>query len=811
MQTNKIKKLSITGFRGVKDKLEIDFKKSQSLLLYGDNGTGKSTITDSIEWFLHDKIPHLTGEGILKNEGLRYKDLSDKDESSVGIEFSNSSLNSTKILAVKNQKLTSKYSNKKDNFKNYLDNIKLENLLIRNDELIKFIISEKSKRLSDISDLIGYSEVKKTKDELKKSVSELTKLIKGKDFENRISYKQNNLLQSIGCNINSEEQFFSTINSLCKDLKLGFEIKDWKSFKEVEKKLLKIKPDPKLNLKSNIENKLLKFPEKTNTLNQLNKKLKQFQSSFKNLSMDKEKLKGIKVKSLLREAKILIEAKVLDDLDKCPLCLQNISYEDLLQLISERLEKLQSLEKETEKLNNTKNDIVNIIQNLGEFLRSINELLKDAVNIDDINKFSVNNLKTTLDKYLKDFRNTYQIFSNNLNFSNADFYDECINKITAFSIDEINKLLKILIEPIKESDNNIIKLASKIKLAKEVFKEIQILKKEKIQLEHQANTMGEIYKSFAKYQKEAMELFLSSISSEMNDFFKFMYPRDNIKNIKLDIISNDEDIIGISYNLNFRDTQINTPNKFLSESYLNCLGLCLFLSSVKIFNKKNKFFVLDDVISSFDKKHRLLFGRLLIKKFSDWQIIVLTHEYEWFKILTNEIQSKNWIVEQIKWNNETGSYLDEKLITLEEIIKDKIAKSDVDGLGNLIRKYLEKTLKTICENLEVSMKFQRGEKNEKRSVEELIGSLLKRAKEKQMGSKIYTAINNLKTIQFIGNETSHDNNFSENLADLQPGFQGIQNFKKIFICAKTHEPLLAKNASNGKISTKSGYLSHPWK
>jgi chromosome segregation ATPase len=36
------------------------------LLAYGDNGSGKSSITDAIEWFYNDKIEHLAKAEIEK-------------------------------------------------------------------------------------------------------------------------------------------------------------------------------------------------------------------------------------------------------------------------------------------------------------------------------------------------------------------------------------------------------------------------------------------------------------------------------------------------------------------------------------------------------------------------------------------------------------------------------------------------------------------------------------------------------------------------------------------------------------------------
>ena len=55
----KIKAINIRAFRGIPDlELELDGK---SLLLGGENGAGKSSIVEAIEFFFTGKISHLEG------------------------------------------------------------------------------------------------------------------------------------------------------------------------------------------------------------------------------------------------------------------------------------------------------------------------------------------------------------------------------------------------------------------------------------------------------------------------------------------------------------------------------------------------------------------------------------------------------------------------------------------------------------------------------------------------------------------------------------------------------------------------------
>ena len=805
MKKNRIQKITLNGFRGVKETLEIDLKNSCSLLVYGDNGTGKSTITDSIEWFLYDRISHLTGEEIPRKEGIRNIELNEKDICHVDINFSSSLLHSQKTLELKSDRLISKHSNKEENFLSYLKETSKENLILRSDDLIKFIILSKSQRLADISDLIGYSEVKKVKYLFKKTVGGLKRSFKANSFENQITSKQSDLLGLFQENIHNEDQFFSKINSLSKELKIDSKVDSWETLEKLEIELSKVKPDPKLQLKLKITQVLSDIKAKEFILNQLFKNLDSFQKSYTKLFEDKEKLKGINLKSLLKSAEHIIKSKFLTK-DECPLCLQGIPLEELLHSIQQRLEKLQTLEKET-------GTIIQIKKNITESIKEIGPLIKIIQELNCMKDTNFENIKKQLNAYLNNLRDSHSIFASDLRFISKTHYDNCISQIKSISLEQTTNQLEKTKESIKESPDSKIDLTKKITLAKSLFKDIQNLSKKRQSYELQIKTMDEIYKSFANYQKEEMELFLSSISDDMNYFFNYMNPSDNIKDIELKSLSNDDgDFIGVYYKLNFRNTVLKSPKMLLSESYLNCLGLCLFLSSVKSFNKKNDFFILDDIISSFDKNHRQLFGRLITEKFSDWQIIVLTHEDEWFKYLSSVVkQQENWLIKKMKWNEQNGSFIDIGPASLKEKIEQQIQDSNPDGLGNLMGRYLESILKIICQNLGASLKAKFDDNNEKRGLEELLSSLIARIKKKNMGLEDHEAIKNLKNIQFFRNQTSHDNSFSENLADMKVCFQDIIKFENLFICSQTEEPLLASKASNNKIQTNSGHLSYNWK
>lgn len=88
-----LKSLSITAFRGSSATFTLPFEKGRKLtLIYGENGTGKTTICDAFEFLAHGRVSSLDGYGLGKGlekywptAGKKAGDLSIKLETNAGI------------------------------------------------------------------------------------------------------------------------------------------------------------------------------------------------------------------------------------------------------------------------------------------------------------------------------------------------------------------------------------------------------------------------------------------------------------------------------------------------------------------------------------------------------------------------------------------------------------------------------------------------------------------------------------------------------------------------------------------------------
>ena len=106
-----------------------------------------------------------------------------------------------------------------------------------------------------------------------------------------------------------------------------------------------------------------------------------------------------------------------------------------------------------------------------------------------------------------------------------------------------------------------------------------------------------------------------------------------------------------------------SPQHFLNEARLSALVLAIFLGSIKASILPNpppgqpeppKLLVLDDVLIGLDMSNRLPLLSILADYFSDWQIILMTHDAVWFEMAKGYTQhSGRWQVAKL-FEEETG-------------------------------------------------------------------------------------------------------------------------------------------------------------
>lgn len=152
--TSPLKSLSITAFRGSSTTFALAFEKDRKLtLIYGENGTGKTTICDAFEFLAHEKVSSLDGYGLGK--GL------DKYWHSAG----KSASDLTVVLETGAGTCTGKIANKKVAVTPVVSRPRIE--LLRHQQILNLIQAQPKERYDAIKRFIDITEFEASEEALR--------------------------------------------------------------------------------------------------------------------------------------------------------------------------------------------------------------------------------------------------------------------------------------------------------------------------------------------------------------------------------------------------------------------------------------------------------------------------------------------------------------------------------------------------------------------------------------------------------------------------------------------------------------------
>ncbi|MHB1382683.1 MAG: hypothetical protein ACYCXJ_10760, partial [Thermoleophilia bacterium] len=607
--------------------------------------------------------------------------------------------------------------------------------------------------------------------------------------------------------INNDDQYFNAVRELIAPLKLLIEVKDDKSVDEVLQLINKPEDEKAIRLQLSYERVIETLDKLRDSLQNILSSYKEYYKRYQKISKNIDKLKKISLEKLLSEGLEILEKDIFED-EKCPLCLQEKSREKLIKELKIRIEELVIFKKEKDEMEEEKGITQRFLQDilsqievaLGEECLLTKENLEKKNEIEQIK----NSISNALDRLKK-----YTFMANEEIKKSEEFVYLDNSKVQ--QIVSILKERKGVIATARKDDLKF-SINNKLTLIRQPYMEIRSLKKEIEIFKNQLQSMELIYDEFVKKQRDALSIFLNAISNDINEFYLYMNKSEEVDEIKLIPLDKDDELVGVTIQFKFHGNVVSPPDKYLSESHLNCLGICLFLSSIKAFNKVNNFFILDDVISSFDKAHRLRFANLLIEKFSDYQIFLFTHEKDWFEYIANMVKGRNWLVTEMTWDYNKGVSLEIPLTDLKKKIETKFKMSKTLELGNMVRKYLERLLKEICFNLGVKMIFLYNNKNENRMSNELLSDLVGELKKRKSEIRDAVVLNRLSASLFIGNRTSHDSSFSESISDLKVFYDDVLELENLFICDECQRQISKQYYDSVKklIRCKCGNKAYIW-
>ena len=766
-----LRKIKLEGFRGARLPVEMDFtNRHASIAIYGDNGGGKSTITDALEWFYFNKIEHLWREDC-KEECLRNTHFPENQDAVLSIEFSDPRLNSSKTLGTKPR---IKYTNATQEFNDYLEQSKKERLFLRYGDVLRFVLLTKGEKRTQILDIIGYRHVSDVRSTFVSACNSLEKNSRFRSVRDQIEEKNAYLMDKLGQTIETEGDLYLIVNTQIKPLNLGIVVTDEASLNacietiQVKTDKIKLERSQKLSDLQQALESLKKEVEKTENYDG-------FLKAYAELLKDKEKIKRIGLRQLLEQGQDVIQDKIVGE-NICPLCLSSIDSIGVLNEIAERLQELEEINKEVQEANSKKSLA---LLNLRSIKKALDEVTRAKIE-DDADFRAVNDAvskaQTSLDQAIKDMEGKFERLE--IIEKDSELFEEQFSNLKT-EIAGLLPKIKTKITALAETESQRLQFQvfNLIGNANRIFKDNKVLSKELDIFEAQIDAVTKIRDSFIRLQGEILQKALNAISADVDKFYSEMNAEEGIEKIRFDLVGEE----GVEFKLTFHGKDSQPPLKYLSESHLHCLGICLFLASVKLSNKVNRFFVLDDVISSFDSDHRVPLLRLLQDHFKDYQVLLFTHEKFWYELINAEMKPLGWLFNDVTWSIDDGIQFRESIVGIREKIERKVKVGDFD-VGNDLRKLLEHILKQISFNLEVKMKYLPDGLNERRMIGEMLSELRGKLNREKSNIKDAPILDRLATSSLITTKSSHDSPPFQSKGDIQQVMKDIDEFEDLFFC-----------------------------
>lgn len=792
----KLKKLILKGFRGDRKGIWLNFEDdNKSIVLFGNNGDGKSSFSDAIEWFFTDKIDYLQREGCGRDDYFnRY--MPPEDDATVRINFNDNLLDSQKTLKRKGGSL---FSNTTSDFKDYIRESSKDSFIIRHHTMREFIDKTKKEKLERVEEIIGFSIVKESREALLKALNSLKDDGQLISLRGQLTEKVRDLISTVGKKDFRENDVLDYANQLAKQSDSTLSIVndcDFKSAIETLDRKIKTSDRGKELLRlDELNESLPNLPEIRNILREMNNVL----THHNELAKQQETIKASAIEKLYKAAIEAIENKLVKS-GECPICKKPVDTELLLKSLTDEIEEIKKVLKERNQ----------VIQN-AKFLSSKVPSYQTNIGVLLENKVKIEFLTTETSKRLTDI-STY-----------LSQYEQILTRIQqspgAISLPSFPDDLQNLEEDVKEIQQKITqkkKQLSETDEEKKFYQNVHKLKKmyddyiryKEINkdiciYDKQIDSLDKIYRDFESMERGSVQKVLETISSDVNDFFRFLHPDDNFDEVEL--IPTGER--GIEFKLRYHGEEISPPMKILSEAHLNSLGICLFLASAKHFNKTTGFLVLDDVVTSFDTGHRRPLARLMSEKFSDSQFLLFTHDELWFEILKKDLPSGKWLFKELmKWTKDKGLDIKDSPITLKERIKNSLDENDIQGATNKCRILIEEILKVKCENLGVrGLEFKIGSKNDQREASELISALTSYLKDNETlrDKQTKKLFDHLRASQLITNMGSHHKTLettSLSRGDIETVLRDIDEFEFLFVCTNCNtEPNIKYSPRNSQM------------
>lgn len=563
--------LRVENLRGAVSPFALNFEKGRKLtIVYGENGTGKSTISDAFDLLGNGNVGSLDKRGVGGTTRSYWPSVG-KAHGDVKVELVTSLGTCTLSLGRTNVMI--------DN-----EQLKPQVAVLRRSQILNLIAAQPAERYKEISKFVDVSGVESSEASLRKLISD-----KSRDYETAIT--------RLGANKTTIENFWNQAGSPEPNVFAWAKAEIQKDQQEFD--LRKVAID---GLISRWE-KVVPHPAKLVELNQ------QFEASKGSLFTAEENLNAIANDAADDYLEVLDILKVAQQHfakhpypEVCPLCESSDKVGGLVAEVNRRIE-AQGIHT---KLEMAKSAVTNAKKCVQQCRQRIEYFRDDASRDFEVLKSYCTDTKEISDLDIPAFPIPTEAVQWN------DWID-------AYKVKHVG--WKQAADACVDSKNFVATLRRSLN----DYEQSEVVAKD---LAGVLPRLREILPIVERERKKYTDKILAAISTRVGELYETIHPGEGLNKIVLALDAAKRGSLDIA--IEFCGQADTPPQAYFSDSHLDTLGLCVFLALAERENPEAKILVLDDVLGSVDEPHVERVISLIYDISQKFQhAIVTTHYRPW--------------------------------------------------------------------------------------------------------------------------------------------------------------------------------------
>lgn len=668
----KIDTIQVRNFRGIR-RINLPVE-GRNLIIVGENGAGKSSIVDALEYYFTGRVEPLEGRSDIDKRQC----IPNLKGGSTKVIIAFRGVPPTTGISIGYPRRDAAIPNSLQPFFNVAAN---RTFVLRRHQVLNFINARDSERYQQISQLIGLGTLDTIDNNWRKEMLAAQKRVDA--LHENCRKIRGRLVELLGQPVETQTELVQAVNAQLVAQQLD-PIVGWA---DLEQRLQTLRQHSRFQADVTKAEQLHTLHEGITRIAQgidaLLAENAQLCQSMQVFWQQSATLEDASLEHLLVEGYRILRDSV--ETRNCPLCEAPIAdYAALLQRLSERVANLHTLTQSRKQISEQKTALENTLISLSTLLSAMPERLSTfgLVTYLPLIQTALGEIRTWQDSLGQpDWdAGAAQRWQQNPTIAKL----RQTSSQLAYEVSEQRQLLAPT-----EAEATLLDLLMTMARVDEQWQQLQDTESTLRKANYVSQQVSLVHDELVAARKRGLERLRQELEEDFERFYQQLHPDEGYEAITIPV--QQEKRSSVALRAKYHAQEEAHPLNYFSEGHLDSLGLCIFLAFIKRFSSDLELIVMDDVLTTVDAGHRLRVARLLAREFPDYQFVITTHDQLWAKELERIIPNVK-LVPLRRWSLDQGADCWQSVLSDWEYYEEQARKGRpqdaIAGAGRNLEKFL---------------------------------------------------------------------------------------------------------------------------